>query len=165
MKNIDDILAQFDQVPEPAVEAETLGAYIEGNLTEEEALEVEAVIDESPEMGYLMTAATDPEPEILDDVDLDDLPELPTVPGLSDADMADDLEVEVADDAEVAEVVADEDPIAVEADDIAEVEDDADDLAAVEPDTDPVLDHLAANNDQAFDAADDFAADDFIDLA
>ena len=164
MKNIDDILAQFDQVPEPAVEAETLGAYIEGNLTEEEALEVEAVMDESPEMGYLMTAATDPEPEILDDLDLDDLPELPTVPGLSDADMANDLEVEVVDDAEVAEVVADDDLVAVESDDLAEVEADGDDLAAVEPDTDPVLDHLAAN-DQPFDAADDFAADDFIDLA
>ena len=163
MKNIDDILAQFDQVPEPAVEAETLGAYIEGNLSPEESLEVEAVMDESPEMGYLMTAATDPEPEILDDLDLDDLPELPTVPGLSDADMADDLEVEVVDDAEVAEVVADDDLVAVESDDLAEVEADGDDLAAVEPDTDPVLDHLAAN-DQPIDAADDFAADDFIDL-
>ena len=164
MKNIDDILAQFDQVPEPAVEAETLGAYIEGNLSPEESLEVEAVMDESPEMGYLMTAATDPEPEILDDLDLDDLPELPTVPGLSDADMADDLEVEVVDEAEVAEVVADDDLVAVESDDLAEVEADGDDLAAVEPDTDPVLDHLAAN-DQPIDAADDFAADDFIDLA
>lgn len=164
MKNIDDILAQFDQVPEPAVEAETLGAYIEGSLSEEESLEVEMLMDESPEMGYLMTAATDPEPEIIDDLDLDDLPELPTVPGLSDADMADDIEVEVADDAEVAEVVADDDLVAVESDDLAEVEADGDDLAAVEPDTDPVLDHLAAN-DQPIDAADDFAADDFIDLA
>lgn len=164
MKNIDDILAQFDQVPEPAVVAETLGAYIEGNLSPEESLEVEMLMDESPEMGYLMTAATDPEPEIIDDLDLDDLPELPTVPGLSDADMADDLEVEVVDEAEVAEVVADDDLVAVESDDLAEVEADGDDLAAVEPDTDPVLDHLAAN-DQPIDAADDFAADDFIDLA
>ena len=131
MKNIDDILAQFDQVPDPAVEAETLGAYIEGNLSPEESLEVEMLMDESPEMGYLMTAATDPEPEILDDLDLDDLPELPTVPGLSDADMADDLEVEVVDDAEVAEVVADDDLVAVESDDLAEVEADGDDLAAV----------------------------------
>lgn len=162
MKNIDDILAQFDQVPDPAVEAETLGAYIEGNLSPEESLEVEMLMDESPEMGYLMTAATDPEPEILDDLDLDDLPELPTVPGLSDADMADDLEVEVLDEAEVAEVDPADDLAEVEADEPAVVEADAEDISEVDADTDPLLNDLT-DDDQPIDA--DLAADDFIDFA
>ena len=162
MKNIDDILAQFDQVPDPAVEAETLGAYIEGNLSPEESLEVEMLMDESPEMGYLMTAATDPEPEILDDLDLDDLPELPTVPGLSDTDMADSLDVEVVNEAEVAEVDPADDLAEVEADEPAVVEADAEDISEVDADTDPLLNNLADDN-QPIDA--DLAADDFIDFA
>ena len=111
MKNIDDVLAQFAQVPDPAVDPETLGAFIEGNLSPEETLEVEAVLDDSPEMSYLMSAATDPEPEILDDLSLDELPDLPDVPGL-----AADVAVEVLDEPEVAEVDLDdsaaEDPVA-----------------------------------------------------
>ena len=111
MKNIDDVLAQFAQVPDPAVDPETLGAFIEGNLSPEETLEVEAVLDDSPAMSYLMTAATDPEPEILDDLSLDELPDLPDVPGL-----AADVAVEVLDEPEVAEVDLDdsaaEDPVA-----------------------------------------------------
>ena len=162
MKNIDDILAQFDQVPDPAVEAETLGAYIEGNLSPEESLEVEMLMDESPEMGYLMTAATDPEPEILDDLDLDDLPELLTVPGLSDTDMADSLDVEVVNEAEVAEVDPADDLAEVEADEPAVVEADAEDISEVDADTDPLLNDLT-DDDQPIDA--DLAADDFIDFA
>lgn len=149
MKNIDDVLAQFAQVPDPAVDPETLGAYIEGNLSPEETLEVEAVLDDSPAMSYLMTAATDPEPEIFDDLSLDELPDLPDVPGLAD----DDVAVEVLDEPEVAEVDPD-DP----ADDPDSATDptDSDDTPSFTP---------IDIDDQPIDPAADLSAADFIDFA
>ena len=150
MKNIDDILAQFAQVPDPAVDPETLGAYIEGNLSPEETLEVEAVLDDSPAMSYLISAATDPEPEIFDDLSLDELPDLPDVPGLA----ADDVAVEVLDEPEVAEVDLD-DPA------------DAADSAAADPtDSDDTSSFTPIDiDDQPIDPADDLSAADFIDFA
>lgn len=154
MKNIDDVLAQFAQVPDPAVDPETLGAYIEGNLSPEESLEVEAVLNDSPAMSYLMSAATDPEPEILDDLSLDELPDLPDVPGLAAADVA----VEVLDEPEVAEVDLD-DPA------------DAPDSAAADPATDPTDSDDTPSftpidiDDQPIDPTADLSAADFIDFA
>ena len=139
MKNMDDVLAQFAQVPDPAVDPETLGAYIEGNLSPDETLEVEAVLDDSPAMSYLMSAATDPEPEIFDDLSLDELPDLPDVPGLA----ADDVAVEVLDEPEVAEVDLD-DPT------------DSDDTPSFTP---------IDIDDQPIDPAADLSAADFIDFA
>lgn len=147
MKNIDDVLAQFAQVPDPAVDPETLGAYIEGNLSPEESLEVEAVLDDSPAMSYLMSAATDPEPEILDDLSLDELPDLPDVPGLA----ADDVPVEVLDEPEVAEVDLD-DPAAEDPTDPT----DSDDTPSFTP---------IDIDDQPIDPAADLSAADFIDFA
>ena len=149
MKNIDDVLAQFAQVPDPVVDPETLGAYIEGNLSPEESLEVEAVLDDSPAMSYLMSAATDPEPEIFDDLSLDELPDLPDVPGLA----ADDVAVEVLDEPEVAEVDLD-----APADDTAPAADstDSDDTPSFTP---------IDIDDQPIDPADDLSAADFIDFA
>lgn len=123
MKTIDDIIARFDSVTEPAVSAETLGAYIEGNLSEAETLAVEDALDDSPELSYLTSVAIEPEAEIADGFDIDDLPELPTVPGLT--------EVELVDDEQEAELVAEHEPSAVEAEvpEVEPVDVDADDDA------------------------------------
>lgn len=150
MKNIDDVLAQFAQVPTPAVDPETLGAFIEGNLSPEETLEVEAVLNDSPAMSYLMSAATDPEPEILDDLSLDELPDLPDVPGLA----ADDVAVEVLDEPEVAEV------------DLDDPADDDTDSAADPTDSDDTPSFTPIDiDDHPIDPADDLSAADFIDFA
>lgn len=151
MKNIDDILTRFELVPELDVSAEDLGAYIEGNLSPEEALQIEQVMDESPEMGYLLTVATDPEPEIADDLTLDELPEFPTFAEVSADNAAAILEPEV-------EVVADDEvEVAAIADD-----DDYQITEFTDPESDPL--HVVAdfNHDIATDPADDLLDSDFL---
>lgn len=54
MKDLNDLLAQFDSIQDNEISEETLGAYLEGNLNPDEFLQVENAISQDEALGAFM---------------------------------------------------------------------------------------------------------------
>lgn len=54
MKDLNDLLAQFDSIQDNEISEETLGAYLEGNLSPDEFLQVENAINQDEVLGAFM---------------------------------------------------------------------------------------------------------------
>lgn len=54
MKDINDLLAQFEDIQDNEISEEMLGAYLEGNLSADEALQVENAINQDDTLSAFM---------------------------------------------------------------------------------------------------------------
>ena len=54
MKDLNDLLAQFESIQDNEISEETLGAYLEGNLNPDEFIQVENAINQDDALSSLM---------------------------------------------------------------------------------------------------------------
>lgn len=56
----EELMSKFDRIQDLPVSEEMLGAYIEGNLSDSESIEVSSVIDVNPDLSYIWFEAGAP---------------------------------------------------------------------------------------------------------
>ena len=94
MKDLNDLLAQFESIQDNEISEETLGAYLEGNLNPDEFIQVENAINQDDALSSLMNDISEIETQS-DNLQLDDigmsLPNLDLLADSSDINLFDDF--------------------------------------------------------------------------
>lgn len=109
MKNYDDIINRFDDIPNLPVSEEMLGAYLDGNLEGDELRDVGYMVQEDSLMNYIANeVSTDSSMEIeVPDIDLERIPNPPEIVDFVPFDNSFELQDEIIEDIPVRTEVFD----------------------------------------------------------
>lgn len=99
MKNYNDIISGFDNIPDLPVSEEMLGAYLESNLEGDELIDVGYMVQEDSLMNYIANEVSADNSMEFDvpDIDLERIPNLPEIVDFVPFDDSFELQDEIED--------------------------------------------------------------------